>query len=324
MSADFSKIICCVRVVFVALALVCFCGAFVFAEDVDTQKNQAQQENAQQEDAQQENVQSDDTDQLEDDAETPDENSVVERFYHDSLKRLRLFNYGEETFVLDSSYNGRSTFVTRDDDRILRRYYDDALRLKKIETWNIKGGVKDAAIVALEEFEYSGNSIYPSSSSSISETAYSATTYDENGKPTLIRLFSIATDDENPDEKNIMEAKNRERILESVSSWKYSEEGKMIESSFQKMESDGKKVAFSRRETYSYKNSEDEDVPPDYEFYEDEQLRTKIVYKNSDNYEMSYFFDGGYVVTETFEDGKKISDLVMQNGSFVRGQNYER
>lgn len=228
------------------------------------------------------------------------------QFYRDSEDNLRMFVYGEELFAADA---GGRTFVSSDGNRVVRKYYDDLFRLEKSETWDMSGGSSDAAVVAVENFSYAGDAVFPVSSTYLSQSSFSEKSYDTAGRVTNLREYRI-------------DGENSNRILENNSSWKYSSDGNLIEMSYQKMSENGKKVVFARRELYKYKA--DKNIPPDYELYEDNKIRTKTVYSSADSYESVFYFDSGYSVVEIYEGGRKISETTAQGESVIRKQTYDR
>lgn len=234
--------------------------------------------------------------------------SYEETVFRDSSKNLRLFKYDTEIFSAENSLGGKRVLSSSDGNRIVRKFFDASMRLEKIEEWQ-KGDTFEK--IASEDFFYRDDSIMPYSSTRHAGNSFTETTYDNSGHVTLVKNFKIKSE----------EGKSDIRILDTSERWRYSSEGNLLESVYEKMNESGKKIAFSKREVFTYKKKSP-DAPPDYEVYEDGKLRERKIFADEDSYELTLFFDGDYSVKEVYKDGKKISDVIVQNGRTIREHEY--
>ena len=78
---------------------------------------------------------------------------------------------------------------------------------------------------------------------------------------------------------------------------------------------------FTKRQNYSYKK--DEEIPPDYEYYENGELKIKTTYTTKTEYTTQVFFDDSFSVITYYDDGKKLRDEYYNKDTFVREKIYE-
>jgi hypothetical protein len=246
--------------------------------------------------------------------------SPSEYRYRDAESRLRLFTYGTEIFSADEFSDGKRILVSSDGKYIDRRFFDSMMRLTLRETWKTGTNSSDAVITRTQNFFYQGDSLVPSSSTNTSDSFFEIIDYNNKSRPVSCRSYLIkAKDDKDLKEKETEHVK----IQNSLTTWKYTDDGKITEEEYTKYDDRGIYFYFVRKDKYIYKESKQKNCPPDYEYYENGVLHMKTVYETVDRYETSVYFDNGYTVQTEFEHGKKTKEILMRNGREVRSHFYE-
>lgn len=234
--------------------------------------------------------------------------TTQEKTFRDSANEMRFFSYGDEIFLASNYVDGSGVYVSADKKNAVRRFYDEMHRLQKSEKWKIADGSFDAVIAETVEYVYDGDSLLPSASLTVAGDIFTEAVFDKFGNTSVMRVSKKTEDGK--------------KKLQRVSTWTYSDDEKLVETTYKKMTDDGVSVSYETKETYKYHVKSDEDVPPDYDFYENGILRTSTVYKSHDTYITVHYFDDGFEVSEAFKNGKKISEVFAKSGKILREQKY--
>ncbi|MBQ9238376.1 MAG: hypothetical protein IJ191_03555 [Treponema sp.] len=240
----------------------------------------------------------------------------VARHYRDGAERFRLFTYEGEVFTAGETADGGTVLVNSDGLWTVRRFYDDAARLVKRELWSLGETVAATTLTTTERFFYVAAAATPAYSRLLSETTFTETEYDAAGRRTRVRVARI----EPHGEIDMDELLPARQVPESSRSWRYTDDGAVLEQVYEQYATDMRTPLFVRRETYDYHAATD--VPPDYTCYEDGELRIRTLYQTKDDYETTVYFDGGYTVAETYARGKKVSDAIMLQGRIIQHHDY--
>lgn len=237
------------------------------------------------------------------------ETAPSERRYRDAEGRLRLFSFGTEYFAADEDGEGGYVFISTEGKHLVRRYFDDVMRLMKKETWTISTTAADSVKDRTDTFSYDGDSLKPGASVSVMKNSRIETLYGTNGKPETVKGYE--TDDVGM------------KRISSATEWKYTDDGKIAEEKCTVYQyKKGKKKPsgqYERREVYVYsvKNRN-----PDYYYYEDGVLHMKTVYASDDEYETTLVFSGGYTVNTDYAHGRKVKEIFLKDGEVQRSVSY--
>lgn len=248
------------------------------------------------------------------DSEKNDELSAAMNSFEKKEKSIRDSEYNIAFFSFDKEYFGTQNFteskvlIRGDDKNMLRIYYDDELRMVKKETWKMATDLKGSSLVTTQIYKYDNSNVPVSSVLSGTEYKYDML-YDRNGNVTESKNYRIT---------------EKGTYLESSSRWKFDQENKikMKESTVYKYKNDNINVILSKetkKEEYEYKV---DSKTPDYFYYENDELRLKKIYTNTDDYITSTYFDGGFVVESYYSDYTRIKDVFYLNGKVKRVKNY--
>lgn len=237
---------------------------------------------------------------------------IISRHIKDSYERLSFFSFGEEILSCTSTNEGK-VLVFSDPKKIVRKTFDESMRLFKVEEWK-KGEKASGNPAVVHTFSYSEGS-KPVSSEMISETEKHVFSFDNKGKVIL--------------SENYKQFRKSEKVKprfykESQTEWTYNDKGKVITKSslffdFNKIytEVTGKS---SKKEVYEYKIN---DSIPDYFYYENDVLRLSTVYSGETSYITTMFFNDGFVVESVYENNKRKKDIYYLNGNVRRTKVYE-
>lgn len=237
--------------------------------------------------------------------------AIEEKTYTDKYSKLSLLEYGTEILipVVTDEYK---IIIKGDEKEITRYFYDEYYRLVKKELWSISE--ENIELTDSEEYEFSTEERKPASKIVELNDTRERTQYDGKGnliksekyfvyndKEYLISVFKCEYDEDN---RIIMEEKQ-----ESVYDESYS---KIIES-------------FNKKYVYIYHDDFEEDIPADFEYYEDKVLKMVNRYSNDNGtYTSQIFFDDNLSVQTYYENNKKVKDVYLMNNVVKRVRNYEQ
>ena len=233
--------------------------------------------------------------------------SPSERRYRDAEGRLRLFSYGEESLSISGSSEKR-VLVSSRGAKMTRKVYDDMMRLVKKESWTVGQTSADAVKIRTDFFYYNDAETKPFSAVTETKDTRTEYLYNERGSVYSRTEYSIGDDGS--------------RRLETRTSWKYNGNNKIAEEEFTKFKYNGsRQTGMSvRKELYDYKIP---DSPPDYYYYEDNQLRMQTVYADNDEYTTTLYFDNNFTVTTVYKRGRRAEETFMKGNKIERSRSYE-
>ena len=240
------------------------------------------------------------------DAEMPKVPEVesVEKRLLDSYNRLKVMEYGSELFFPMQKEGGDAVLVHYSNKSAVRLFYDDIFRLTKKELWNMES-VQAAKIKLVEKYTYKDDSKKPVEKIIESDSAVFVSKLNENGL--VIRTEKYAVD-------------SKDKPL-SVTTWTYDEKDRITSESIQEKGRVQKQVYIYTKIDKLEDNPDN--LPPDYEYYENGVLRTKTEYSTKGNYSTTIVFDKINSVRTDYEDYIKVRDVYFMNGVQRRIKSYE-
>ena len=236
---------------------------------------------------------------------------IEEKELLDSTNELKIMEFDKEIFipqkindgwVLIHSVNGNTT----------RSFYDKSYRLTKKEIWNIKT-VDNSKLIQTEESIYEDDKNRPSKIIVSNEDGIQEINYTTEGFISFVDNYIMYEDEKIITSKlsRIYDDENRILSEESVE-YKYKDEKY-------------KKIDYKFTKKHVYKYNEGEDIPPDFEYFEDNVLKMKNKYSTEKgNYTSQIFFEGGFSVKTYYEEELKVRDVFYQNDEVTREKIYER
>lgn len=236
----------------------------------------------------------------------------VEKRLLDSKNRLKRMEYNAEVFI-PQKLGDKYVSVHFYGKLAVRTFYDSLYRIIKKETWSISN-IKESKIEIQEEYKYHEKNTKPKERIIKSENKTVKDLFDENGRIIQNKNYLIQEEKE---------------ILQFTTNWKYDKAGNVIQEENIENEYDGENIIKTniKKEKFIYKNQKksqtEDEIPPDYEYYEDNILKIKTEYTDVENYVTKIFFEDDFVVTSYYENGKKIKDVYSVGGIVRREKKYE-
>ena len=247
-------------------------------------------------------IENTDQDESEADGEQVPEIETVEKRLLDSYNRLKVMEYGSELFI-PQTQNDTSILVHYSNKTAVRLFYDNLYRLTKKEYWNMES-VENARITGTEEYTYDGDSKNPVEKIIKSDAAIFVSKFNENGL--VYRTEKYLPEAAKPLVITTWTYDEKKRITSETAT-----EGKLI-----------KKQVFKYSKTDKIEE-EDDEFPPDYEYFENGILVTKTEYIKKGVYSTTIWFDSSNWVRTDYEDYVKVRDVYFTNGVERRVKNYE-
>lgn len=228
----------------------------------------------------------------------------------DAYNRLKVMEFGSELFFPMKGQNDNSILVHYSNKSAVRLFYDDLFRLIKKELWNMDS-VQNARIKLVEKYEYEGNKKNPSKKIIEADNTVYVSKLNENGL--VIRTEKYQTE-------SLPVDLSGEKPL-SITSWTYDDKNRI------KSESVSEKGK-TQRQVFIYDKIDKladnpDNIPPDYEYYENGVLRTKTEYTTKGTYNTTIVFDDINTVRAEYENYIKVRDVYYVNGVQKRIKSYE-
>lgn len=247
-----------------------------------------------------------------------DEEVQKEFFLIDKNGKLNLYSNDDEIFFPQIEEN--FTVLTSVNKKIITRsFYDETGRFCKQEDW--KNSTEENPILIKKTlYEYEENNLSPTKKIIIENDFQTEIEYDEKENPKKNKKFYILKNQKTEEEietKNILltqtdyfyNSKNKVE-KEFIKDFSYSEDYKILQSSLEK------------EFVYFYRNQEE--IPADYDYFENGILRIRNLYTNEKgNYTSQVFFDENYSVKTYYNNNLKTKDIYILNGIVVRENIYE-
>ena len=264
------------------------------------------------------------------DEEYAPEVEAVEKRLLDSYNRLKVMEYGTELFI-PQTQNDSSVLIHYSDKVAVRLFYDNLYRLTKKEYWKMES-VETAGLSGIEEYTYQGDSKNPVEKIIRSDSSVFVSKLNENGLVIRTEKYGVSNAGEGEGFKTI--PKGAKPVV--VTTWTYDDkkritsetatEGKLVKKQvFNYAKTDGT-VESSRVRGQNSQTQDEEDkdeIPPDYEYYENGVLVTKTEYIQKGVYSTTIWFDSSNWVRTDYKDYVKVRDVYFTNGVERRVKNYE-
>ncbi len=229
--------------------------------------------------------------------------------FMDSSEELKFYEFENEIFVRQKTPDGM-IIINSTGASVTRYFYDSEMLLTKKETWVI-ASASNSILDKLEEFEYSKPENKIIGKKQTSGDKIDIIRYTEKGLvDTLERYITY---------------KKHQYVLQKRKC-EYNEEGKIISDEvidYNYRENDYKKLLYSFSKKYTYSYNED-DIPPDFSYYENEVLKMKNKYsKEKGEYTSQVFFEEGMSVKTYYKNDLRVKDVYYSNNNVIREKVYE-
>ncbi len=236
--------------------------------------------------------------------ETLENSKLIEKLYIDRLNELKILEFEKELFIPNDE-----VIIEKNEKSVSKSYYDDLYRVIKKEHWSI-GKLLDSKIIKTELFEYYDDTLVSKSKTEITEAEKKVSVFNKNGFVEKIEEYLIFENQNYLISETNLSYDEKDRINEKTETkYIYDEEYKM------------KPTVNTKR--FVYHNKENEELPADYEYFENDILKIKVVYSETKgNFTQEIFFDN-MSVKSFYEDNLLKKDIYYIDGVEKRVVNYE-
>ncbi len=222
---------------------------------------------------------------------------------------LSFSEFDREKFIVQEK-NGKKILIYAADGSVLRRFYDENYRLDKEEYWYIKSA-ENAEIKKTLDYEYDGQG----------KLAVKKIT--ENGMLDIYKYTDSGLVSKK-DSFYVLEDKN---IISSSVARTYNEKKDVLSEIFityTYTDNTYEKLKYSTEQKYIYTYNE-EDIPPDFKYYEDGSLKMHNKYSGEKGrFTSQIFFDERYSVKTYYEDNMRVREVFFLDGAVRREKYYEK
>ena len=229
--------------------------------------------------------------------------------FTDSSSQLKFYEFENEIFVRQNTPDGMIIINSTGTD-VIRYYYDNEMLLTKKETWKIFNG-NSGELSKLEEFEYSkpANKVIAKKQTSGDQQDFIR--YTESGLVVSVEKY--------------VTYKKRQYALQKRNC-EYNDDNKIISDEVIEYNYDAgnyKKLLYTFSKKYTYSYNED-DIPPDFNYYEDQVLKMKNKYSTEKGeYTSQVFFEEGLSVKTYYKNDVRVKDVYYLNNTVLREKVYE-
>lgn len=228
-----------------------------------------------------------------------------------STNELKFMEFDKEIFIPQKTNEGL-ILIHSVDGNTTRNFYDNSYRLIKKEIWNIKT-VDNSRLIQTEEYIYEEDKNKPSKIIVSSEESIKEVNYTTEGFISFVDNYIMYKD---------------EKIITSKLSRVYDDENRILSEEsvdYKYKDEKYKKIDYKFTKKHVYKYNEGEDIPPDFEYFEDDVLKMKNKYSiEKGNYTSQIFFEDGFSVKTYYEEELKVRDVFYQNDEVIREKIYEK
>lgn len=247
----------------------------------------------------------------------PEVESVEKRLL-DSYNRLKVMEYGQELFFPVQREQGDAVLIHYSNKAAVRLFYDEFFRLTKKEHWNMES-VQNAKIKLVEKYEYEGQSKNPVQKIIEADDTLFVSKLNENGL--VIRTLKYEVPKQTEEDLKKSDSKKQSNKLISTTTWTYDQKNRITSETVSEKSKVQKQVFIYDKIDKLGDNPDN--IPPDYEYYENGVLRTKTEYKTKGTYNTTIVFDSINTVRAEYENYIKVRDVYYLNGVQRRIKSYE-
>lgn len=225
----------------------------------------------------------------------------------DANKDLKFMEYDDEVFVPQKTEKGW-ILIHSNKDKVTRTMYDNLYRILEKENWVIKSS-SDAKKESEEKYEYYGDTYNLNKKTLDTEEFEQVSYYNEEGQILNVKVLQKYKDNKILISERIYSYENNRILSHESIDYEYKNDYKNLD------------YKFSKKYIYFY--SSDEEIPADFKYYENNQLKMYNKYSAKDSYISQIYFEGGFSVKAVYESGKKVKEIFYLNNEVTRVKEYE-
>ena len=231
------------------------------------------------------------------------------------------FSYAPEEMSL-STFNDFKVITNKSDDKIIRKFYDNEIRLIKKEIFNSPIKSEELELLSIIKYFYESD-LSPVIISTEEENKKInkkiVSKYLPNGKldEQFYYKYELETDLDN--KSDITQDSKIKTVLECIKKWTYNTDFRLLSFSEKKYFSTTEYTEI--KYVYKYKTELDLD---DIFYYENNKLKAKTIHNSLTTKVETVFFEDDFYVESVFEDGFKILEIIGKNGTEIRRRSFEK
>lgn len=215
--------------------------------------------------------------------------------FKNSMERLSYFSKGSLGFSVSSAMNLNESYSTViNKDTVTRTKYDSKYRVSEKIVMSNGKDLSSIKMMSRQIWKYDPR--ISCIEDDFDEKKSVEYLYEKPAYPSLVTFYDLELEEDGSEKKRI-----RTRTL----SYSYDDENRILEESEALFRS--RRKVYSKKNVYSYAKNLS---VPDTEFFEDGILRMKIEYSDEESWIQTLYFQEGFVVRETYEDGELIDERI--------------
>lgn len=217
--------------------------------------------------------------------------------------KIHLLEFGVEKFSVEQNSAAGKNVVFVNNRQFLQTTYDEQFRISEKTLWQNSEKSSDIKLLQRTSFYYDDESLTPSSVSYeyITKNIIEQIAYNTAGKPVKIHTYLL---------------EDGKRMLTKLHLYSYDAKQRLVS---EEVKSYGTKTSSSKT-VYKYTNKSPE---PDVKSYENGVLRSSTTYESADRYYTTTYFDNRYSITVTYQNKKRIKEVVSLNGVRQRARTFD-
>lgn len=248
----------------------------------------------------------------------------------DKSENLKFMEYDKEVFIPQKTADGY-IIIHSENGNVIRNFYDLLYRLTTKENWTIKTAAS-ATLNQTDNYEYKDDTYTILKKTTASPSQEKTYIYTENGLISDVFEYIIINQAENNDKKNNQKSKkskSEEQIKKLITASRktsYNDENKVSEeeSVDYTYDQDYEKLLYTFSKKYKYFYNQD-DIPPDFEYFEDGILKMKNKYSTvKGDYTSQIYFENDFSVKTYYENNIRTKDCYYSGENLIRTKIYDQ
>ncbi len=262
--------------------------------------------------------------QASDEEQAPLVESVEKRLL-DSYSRLKVMEFDTEIFIPVSNEEN-TVLIHYSNKAAVRLFYDELFRLTKKEYWKMDS-IENAALAGVELYSYLEQTKRPQEKIIKTDASIFVSKLDENGLVNRTEKYAVTQEEFEKLELSFDSIKRftaKKNAPDSVTNWTYDQKNRITSETVKEGQKTKKQVFdYSKADAVEKGDEASQELPPDYEYYENGMLVTKTEYTQKGVYSTTIWFDSENSVKTDYENYVKVRDVYYTNGVQRRVKNYE-
>lgn len=239
------------------------------------------------------------------------ESEEMQKEFTDKNGNLIFMEFEQERFIPQKTENGY-LIIHSQNNQVTKKLYNFDFRLEAVEKWNIKKSTLQEELKP----DFVQKYFYNEETQNVNKTEITEATqkiisfYDENKKLIKKQIYTIQ------DEQTYMVFENNIKYDENLNI----KENQSIEYFYNEDFSE-QTDTFTKKYIYTQNQ---EEIPPDFEYYEDDILKMKNKYSaEKGTYTSQIFFEDGLSVKIYYQNDKKMREVYFADETVLKVKNYE-